>query len=49
MGSSLLTLTSQTRVSLETGWVGCQPSGRYEPYPHLVLGPLRCTGASKAW
>lgn len=19
--------------------MGCQPSGRYEPYPHLVLGP----------
>ena len=24
VGSSLLTLTSQTRVSLETGWAGCQ-------------------------
>ena len=24
MGSSLLTLTSQTRVSLETAWVGCR-------------------------
>lgn len=24
MGSPLLTLTSQTRVSLETGWAGCR-------------------------
>ena len=25
------------------------PSSGHKPYPHPVLGPLRCTGASKAW
>ena len=42
VGSSVLTLTSQTRVSLETGWVCCQPFKGFPQYREPPLAKVSC-------